>query len=145
MKDLPKIQFYKKLYYAFLLIFNVNEFILIENDHNNRLPQRDRHSDPPRAKKLRTALINSFLIVTAAGIIGFLTSLVMNISNYKLTQTGKIILQFSSALVLLWGTLFLRGWEIQSYNGETLTERINQFIYRSLYFIGTVLIVLTLL
>jgi hypothetical protein len=53
-------------------------------------------------------------------------------------------LQFSGAMLLLWGTLFVRGWEIQTWSGGTRTERVNQFIYRFLYCVGTGIIVCSL-
>jgi hypothetical protein len=53
-------------------------------------------------------------------------------------------LQVSGAGMLLWGTLFVRGWEIQTWSGGTLTERINQWLYRSLYCIGTAVVVSSL-
>jgi hypothetical protein len=44
-------------------------------------------------------------------------------------------------MVLLWATLALRGWEVQSYSNATLTERVNQWIFRFLCCIGTFLFV----
>ena len=51
------------------------------------------------------------------------------------------VMQVLGALLLLWGTLFVRGWEIQTYKGTTLIERVNQWIYRSLYCAGTAVLV----
>ena len=45
---------------------------------------------------------------------------------------------------MLWGTLFVRGWEIQTYSGVTLVERVNRWLYRALYCSGTALIVASL-
>ena len=42
------------------------------------------------------------------------------------------------------GTLFVRGWEIQTWTGDSLIEHVNQRIYRSLYCIGTCVIVFSL-
>jgi len=145
MNKLLKLGFFKKSWYVLLLIFNTQKFIEIEIKHDQELPDLNENFAPPRAVILKNSLLLSLFIVLSAGILGFFISLGILFYNYELTRNGIVILQISSALFLLWGTLFLRGWEIQSYIGETLTERINQFIYRSLYFIGTVLIVLTLL
>lgn len=45
--------------------------------------------------------------------------------------------QLVGALLLLWGTLFVRGWDIRTWSGMTLTERVNEWIYRTMYCIGT--------
>ena len=37
-------------------------------------------------------------------------------------------LQIVGATVLLWATLFVRGWDIQTLGGVTLTERVNRWI-----------------
>lgn len=42
--------------------------------------------------------------------------------------------------ILMWATLALQGWSIQSFKGTTLSERLNQRIFRTLYFVGTALI-----
>lgn len=47
------------------------------------------------------------------------------------------VLQVMGTSLLLWGTLFVRGWEIQTYSGVSFTERVNQWLYRFLYCIGT--------
>ena len=53
-------------------------------------------------------------------------------------------LQIFGATVLLGATLFVRGWDIQSWGGVTLTERVNRWIYRFLYCLGTAVIVASL-
>jgi hypothetical protein len=66
------------------------------------------------------------------------------------TVTGVAIsglvgtLQITGATMLLWATLFVRGWDIQSWGGVTLTERVNRWIYRVLYCLGTAAIVASL-
>lgn len=53
-------------------------------------------------------------------------------------------LQIVGATVLLWATLFVRGWDIQTFGGVTLTERVNRWIYRLLYCFGTAAFVASL-
>jgi hypothetical protein len=54
------------------------------------------------------------------------------------------VLQVVGAAILLWATLFVRGWDIQTMGGVSLTERVNQWIYRLLYCLGTTVIVVSL-
>ena len=49
------------------------------------------------------------------------------------TSNSVTALAVIGACLLLWGTLFVRGWEIQTYKGRSLTERVNQWLYRALY------------
>ena len=51
------------------------------------------------------------------------------------------ILQGTGTCILLWGTLFVRGYEITTNKGQSFIEKVNQLIYRTLYCIGTVVLV----
>lgn len=59
--------------------------------------------------------------------------------GYALYPRWQLFLQAMSAAILLWGTVFVRGWDIQSYGGATLTERVNRTLYLILYVSGTTL------
>lgn len=52
--------------------------------------------------------------------------------------------QIAGTGILLWGTLFVRGAEIQTWDAGSPTERANQWIFRSLYCIGTTFLVWSL-
>lgn len=56
-----------------------------------------------------------------------------------------IFLQIVGTGLLLWGTLFVRGWEIQTWNGKTIVEKVNRWIYRIMYCLGTGIIVCSLI
>ena len=64
--------------------------------------------------------------------------------KYCATPGNVAALQVVGASLLLWATLFVRGFEIQTNAGVTLTERVNQWLYRFLYCVGTALIVYSL-
>lgn len=49
--------------------------------------------------------------------------------------------QVLGVAIILWATIFVRGWEIQTYGGKTPADIANRCIYRALYVIGTVLLV----
>jgi hypothetical protein len=44
-------------------------------------------------------------------------------------------------LVLLWATIAVRGNEIETWGGVTLSERVNKWIFQGLYFVGTTFLV----
>lgn len=95
----------------------------------------------PGAFVLRRAFLCSFLLVMASGGIGYLVGILAG-ATFTCASTKFVMwLQIFGASFLLWGTLFVRGWEIQTYVGHTLTERVNQWIYRALYCVGTTIIV----
>jgi hypothetical protein len=57
------------------------------------------------------------------------------------SSNTTVLLGSIGAGVLLWGTLFVRGWQIQSWKGVSLVERVNQWLYRGLYCTGTAVVV----
>lgn len=73
-------------------------------------------------------------------IAGRLTTALFGVPPHGAITASQIL----GASALLWGTLFVRGWEIQSFAGVTLSERVNQWTYRFLYCTGTAVIVWSL-
>lgn len=57
------------------------------------------------------------------------------------SSNSVVLLGSVGAGALLWGTLFVRGWQVQTFKGVSLLERVNQWLYRCLYCAGTVIIV----
>ena len=93
---------------------------------------------------VRRAFWSSLGVVLAAGAVGAVAGCFW---RYRVGCTPRpmtVGLQLVGALLLLWGTLFVRGWEIQTWSGVRLPERVNRWIYRSQYFIGTAVIVFSL-
>lgn len=48
------------------------------------------------------------------------------------------ISQYLGVAILLWATLGKIGWSIQTMNGNTLPEQVNDFVYRLLYIFGSI-------
>jgi hypothetical protein len=121
---------------------------LIEAEHadeeaRKRLPQPPPPEEP-RAFKLRRALWASLVWVLCSVAAGYIAGRLL--STVTGAATGRLVggLQIVGGTILLWATLFVRGWEIQSWGGVTLTERVNRWIYRFLYCLGTAAIVASL-
>jgi len=83
----------------------------------------------------------SFLLVLISVIVGAVAGATAGDILGPVSSRSISVMQVLGALLLLWGTLFVRGWDIQTYRGTTLIERVNQWIYRSLYCIGTAVLV----
>jgi hypothetical protein len=103
-------------------------------------PPPERHP----AHKVRRAFWQSLVSVIVSAAVGVGIAWVLNSWIGGVSSRCIFILQIGGAGALLWGTLFVRGWDIQTYSGVTLTERINRSIYRALYCAGTAIVVLSL-
>lgn len=143
-KEPTKLNILKKIRLVFLFIFNTELFINEEELDNKKLSEKQPSPDEPRAYKLKKAFLFSLLAIVITGISGLLTGITLNyfISNPNVIFTH--ILQMTAATILLWATLALKGWDIQSWKGITFTERMNQWIFRSLYCFGTFLAVVSI-
>lgn len=118
-----------------------------EADNERRRVAEQEGAIPPRrtrAGAVRHAFAYSGGLVLTAAAAGYLLGL--GLGNGLGCSTPKLIawLQIVGTCLLLWGTLFVRGWEIQTYGGVTLTERVNQWLYRTLYCVGTAVLVSSL-
>ncbi|MBK7646146.1 MAG: hypothetical protein IPJ12_03035 [Betaproteobacteria bacterium] len=139
-----KISFFKAVYYCFLAIVMPQRFVAEETADNALLNALAPQEPEERALKLRHALFKAFQLVFASGIFGVVIGLLAHRFCGPASSNTIAALQIIGALILLWGTLAVRGWDIQTYGGVTLTERVNQWIYRFLYCCGTAVLVLSL-
>jgi len=140
------LKFLKIIYLCCLAIFNPKKFIEEEKKDNaireNFSPAEDKED---RIYVVRRAFWRSLGLIIASALFGGLVGLFLRYYCNQPPSFMIIILQVVGACLLLWGTLFIRGWEIQTYCGVTLTERVNQWIYRILYCLGTSIIICSLI
>jgi hypothetical protein len=128
-----------------LLIFSLHKFLKIEDEDNEARNQySNKGVEVPNASVVRHALLLSLVFVLISGLIGFISGFIAKIVFGTATGATIKILQVCGALILLWATLFVRGWEIQTYAGVTFSERVNQWVYRALYCVGTAIILFSL-
>jgi cytochrome c biogenesis protein CcdA len=116
-----------------------------EKDAQLRKMMGDRPVNlPHRALAVRRAFFDSLLLVLLFASLGYGVGIIMAKLGRCATVSTTAWLQIGGTCLLLWGTLFIRGWEIQTLSGVSLTERINQWLYRALYCLGTGLLVYSL-
>ena len=98
----------------------------------------------PRAFRVRRAFWASLILVVCSIAVGYGAGATLR--GLGGPGTSKLVggLQIVGATLVLWATLFVRGWDIQSIGGVTLTERVNQWLYRALYCLGTGAVVASL-
>jgi hypothetical protein len=115
------------------------------NDEEARrhLPQASP-PELPRAFKVTRGLWASLAWVIGAIAVGYLMGKALGMVSGPAPTRLVATLQVFGATVVLWATLFVRGWDIQSFGGVTLTERVNRWIYRLLYCLGTAAVVASL-
>lgn len=99
---------------------------------------------PPRAFKVTRGLWASLVWVLGSITAGYLLGKALGTLSGPAPTHLVAALQVFGATVLLWATLFVRGWDVQTIGGVTLTERVNRWIYRLLYCLGTTAIVASL-
>ena len=140
---LTKINLLYKIYLIMLAIVAPNRFIkeqIKDDEKRKNFPQ------PPPSREhnivlVRRAFLKSFLLVIVSALSGYGIGSIIELFSVSIEKATINILQIVGALLFLWATLFVRGWDIQTFGGVTLTERVNRWIFQTLYFIATAIIV----
>lgn len=141
-----KVNIFKIIYLCCLAIIIPRKFI-----EEEKKDEAIREKFPPakgeehRVCVIRRAFWRSLGLIIASALFGGLIGLFLCYFCNQPSSFMIIILQVVGVCLLLWGTLFIRGWEIQSYSGVTLTERVNQWIYRIFYCLGTSIMICSLI
>lgn len=87
----------------------------------------------------------SLMLVIVSGVFGWIAGILAG-QAFGFASARLIgLLQITGTSFLLWGTLFVRGWDIQTYNGQTLIECVNRWLYLTLCCFGTAVLVASLI
>lgn len=97
-----------------------------------------------RTRKIReaffTALFSTFIAVLAGVVAGTTLGSVAG----KPSVITVALLQVVGAAIILAATLAVLGWEIQSYKGQTFPEKVNRWLFRAQYWLGTFIFVVSM-
>jgi len=143
---LTKVKLLRVIYLCILGAFCPGKLVEAEfadEEVRNALPQPPP-PEKPRAYKVTRALWASLAWVMCSIAVGYLSGRILNAVFRKPVPVLVKSLQIAGATLLLWATLAVRGWDILSFGGVTLTERVNRWIFRFQYCLGTVAIVASL-
>jgi hypothetical protein len=125
---------------CWLAAFAPARFEEIERQDKIALNADTRTPQSPGIRAVRQAFGHSAVwgisAVIVGALLGWVTALLFDPGPFALAVAASL-----GTAVLLWATLALKGWEIQTWGGVTLTERVNLWWFRGLYWIGTVLVV----
>jgi hypothetical protein len=96
-----------------LLLFSQGRFVEAERQDNEATNARtERPPLPHAAANVRSALLRSLLLVATSAAAGIVAGWVMGALKYCATTGNVAALQVAGASLLLWATLFVRGFEI---------------------------------
>jgi nitric oxide reductase large subunit len=140
---LTKISFWRAIFLVLIAAVAPNRFIREQekdDEERKKFPESPPHKEH-NIMIVRRAFWSSLLLVIASSLLGYGIGFI--IDSFSGCVGKRLInpFQIIGVLLLLWATLFVRGWDIQTYGGVTLTERVNRWIFRTLYCIGTGLII----
>jgi hypothetical protein len=145
-------RFFSAAWSCFLLVFAPAKFKALEDEDSaqQRALDKEKTSEQiaeewePRHLVVRRAFGFSFLVVVVAAIIGWVVGRLVGWIGYCALSWWIGFLQIAETGLLLWSVLFVRGWEIQSFDGNTLGERVNRWLYRFLSFVGTLILLVAI-
>lgn len=125
-----------------LCLASPQKFADLALEYDRNLPRIETDDDPlsQRVQKawiIRRAFWFSCLLTSGALLVGYFLGLSLKCFVGAAGTSTATFVQAVSAGVVLIATLAVRGWEIQSYSGETLPEKINQWLMRTLFVSGT--------
>lgn len=86
---------------------------------------------------IRRALALSFVYVALSVVFGVIVGRALVALAYVEPLLASEIFQYVGIAILLWATLGKAGWNIQTMNGTTYPEMMNELVYRFLYILGS--------
>ncbi|HQT00592.1 MAG TPA: hypothetical protein PL023_09830 [Thiobacillus sp.] len=137
----------------FLLVFRPRKLIERTNADYKEMntpgaiqQKQERNQSTSQAERsinqIRSSLFWSFVLVAGAVLVASVIGKVYFALGGAHCQTAEEILQYSGIGVLLWATLGKAGWSIQTTNGDTIPELVNELVFRALYVLGSFLLAL---
>jgi hypothetical protein len=136
----PKVRaFIFGCYATVLCLVAPSRFLAQAKVYDSKLPPTSKPEDQSAhsAKIVRRAFWGSFGFTVGSSALGYSLGLLLKcLAGPASPATAKVV-QLVSAVLVLVATLATRGWDIQTYAGITLVEKVNQWLTRGLYVIGT--------
>jgi hypothetical protein len=129
----------RKLRLVLLAIFKPVEFQKEEEADNKQLEVASPDTST-RVQTIRKAYFESFLLVVSAVAVGLFIARLGQMA-FAQSQLWITVLAILGTALLLWATVANRGWEIASFATKTLGERLNVWVFRTYYWVGTMCLV----
>jgi hypothetical protein len=131
-----QVGIFEAAYLCFCLLFRPKRFEELNALELARINQGEIDREPS-GDIVRTAFFVSLVLVVLFGVVGYVCGVGLMRWYGSPSASLNAWLQIVGAGLLLWGTLFVRGWEIATFSDVTLPERVNRWLYRAIYCFGT--------
>ena len=118
----------------------VQECLAVENSDRE---EHIRNREWKRIVEIRKSGLASLGFVSAIGLCGSISGVLIK-ELVCVNEPWVLILRFFASLIVAWAVLSKRGKEIESWEGKSLPEQLNNLSFRIAYFIGVSLFVCTL-
>lgn len=128
-----------KLWYLFLIYIRPSAFVNICVAKSGKETTEDkenvRNNDSDRTRKIRKSHFKNFVLITVLSGSGFLVADAIN--TYCTLELFSIrVFRLVSIIIVAWTVLSKLTWEIQSWSGESLPEKVNSFAFKFFYGVG---------
>ena len=121
--------------------------MLREQQERDKARQAGEMVEPPyyetQTTTVRKAVGYSLVLVLLVILLGWVTGHLLSRFVGPPTQATARLILYSGIGTLLWATLGKCGWSIRSWNGTSLLEQVDNFLFRVLYLVGSFLLVLS--
>lgn len=108
----------------------------IKGDYNPNIKDIEE-SAKLRTIALRHSLTKSALLVTISIALAIMLGQILKIFLGEIPSNAASVFQIGGAGILLWAAIWELGWNVRSVGGESLPERVHQWLFRLMSFIGT--------
>ncbi|RWM94040.1 MAG: hypothetical protein EOR86_17795 [Mesorhizobium sp.] len=140
LKQPTPVSFFRAIFLCFLAILSPTSFNAIEEQDNTALEKQPDVVERYRISAVRRGLGGAFTWGASAAVVGFFLGW-LAVRIFGQSDTAVSAFAAAGAAILLWATLAAKGWEIATWGNATLTERVNRWVFRGLYWIGTAVLV----
>ena len=119
-----------------------SRFVAWARTYDAGIPRIEPSDDPDAGRRKSARVVSrafwfSCLLTGGAVVVGYGAGQILRCSTGPVgASTAKLVQELSVAVVLV-ATLAARGWDIQTYGGISLIEKVNQWLTRSLFVFGT--------
>ena len=95
--------------------------------------------------KLKQYLLRSFFTVSKILIVALAIGCFTNKLSFSLPLSINKITSISSAFLLSWAALFELGWDLRTWKGEAMHERVHSLLFKTMFVSGSLLLMIALL
>lgn len=141
LKQPTPVSFFEAIWLCCVAIASPASFDAFEREDMKALQSQPDAVERYRIDAVRKALGEALIWGSSAALTGFAIGW-SAVRIFGPSGAGVMAFAVAGAAVLLWATFAIKGWEIETWGNATLTERVNRWIFRGLYWIGTALLVI---